>query len=543
MSTETDELAARARQEGFDSPQSTIRVVREDETSRPDLPWIHAPGQGHRHLDVALELGKSPAVEGIYRTPWGDAAMFVNDRGKIEEMPPVVFPTFIEKRVITYVDSFTKRGSIKEPKTISQQDAAMITRCQEFLSLLPELRRVNQTPQPVMRTDGTIEMLRPGYDEQACILTLNSGIDFDPDFALAAGCETLRELHAEFPFEGESSFSAHLVAMTAIFAPDLAPNAKRMGTLYRSNQSRAGKGLLAAISVAAPHGFIEIQPAAADDAEFRKTLDAENLNQSSYVFFDEIQDRLGSRILQAFATARIWSGRLMGGQRRFSAPQTAVVIGAGRNIDFNQDSAGRFLLVDLFVSEADPQTRRIKHVLEESHLASPETRADIGSALWALIRAWDQAGRPGPSGTFAGYESFCRIYGGIIEHAGFANPMVSQTSRVDPDYCDMLSLLAELRRRMNGENQAEFEFQEIVNIAHEQALFSRKLEGRPGRETDKDGTVIGPRFELTSRGDSRFGKFLRTQRALDFHLPDNAIARFQREGTRGHRRFLVTIEL
>src|SRR5881398_3309258 len=107
----------------------------------------------------------------------------------------------------------------------------------------------------------------------------------------------------------------------------------------------------------------------------------------------------------------------MNSQAKFVVPQNSVVFLAGNNVDLSTDLAGRCLLVDLWVNEADPQARRVKHIISEAWLCSPHVRADLLAAMWALVSAWNRAKRPPSSFVYRGFEAFSSIVGGIVELA------------------------------------------------------------------------------------------------------------------------------
>jgi hypothetical protein len=539
-----DKITALARQEGFDAPEPTLRVVSESAAGRPDLPWIKLPRQGNRVLDFAMEIVASPAVEGLYGTPWADAVMFVNPRrGQLEEMTADHLPTHIESRVITYIDRFVSRGgAVKEPTTMSEKEARLFLRCQQAIDKLPKIKTINRVRQPIIRSTGQLVLLDEGYDREAQVLTLPSEVRIDEEIKPDGAAEFLRSSLREFPFKDERSRAAQVLIMVAIYGRLLIGDEKRLAALYNGKRPRLGKGLLAQIAVAGPHGIIEVQPAAATDEEFRKALDVIALAQLAYAFIDEVLDRLANRSLKAFLTGLIWTGRLMFSQRRFVAPQTSLILCAGNNIDLDDDLAGRFVSIDLDAKEADPQARQIRDILTEPIIASIEYRSDLASALWALIRGWDEKHRPKGPPAFRGYEKFCEIFGGIIISAGFADPFASQACDRSPDFRDMQTLLMALRERIPGEAvEHRLEFRDIVDLCHEQGLFPRKLSGRLHKEFDGEDKATGTHFELDSRGLSRFGKFLADQAGLEYVLDNNRRVSLARDGSRGHRHFLVTV--
>lgn len=326
-----------------------------------------------------------------------------------------------------------------------------------------------------------------------------------------------------------------------------------MNFCYRANKPRSGKGLFLQSTLVGPCGpFLDVQAIADSKEEFRKMLDTEALNGSPYIFLDEVENRLRNRTLNAFITGTRWSGRLMHSQKKFSVDQQAIVFIAGNNIELSGDLTGRFLLVDLYVEEADPQKRKIKHVIDEAFIARDEVRADLLAATWAIVREWDKAGRPMPSTVYRGFETFSELFGGMVQFADYGNPMESTAEEVDPDYADMLAIVDRLAEGVT--HRAEYEFHQLIDICRELNLFEWHLEGKIVKskvgevERDADGNVTGggvvdvERFELTPTHKSWFGKlFSDAYGGTIFTLKDNRRIQFGRRGKNRQRRYTIEV--
>jgi hypothetical protein len=345
----------------------------------------------------------------------------------------------------------------------------------------------------------------------------------------------------------------HFCGMLAVYAASLLPTgAKRLNFAYRANRPRAGKGLLAQSAIVGPCGpFVQIQAMADSKEEFKKILDTEALNGSPYIFFDEVENKLRNRMLNAFITATVWTGRLMNSQKKFAVPQSSIVFIAGNNIDLSADLAGRFLLVDLHVAEADAQSRPINRVIDEVYLARDEVRGDLLAAMWALVRSWNEAqpvARPAPSSVYRGFELFSNIYGGIIEHAGFGNPMESTAAEVDPDFADMKAVIEKLSQDVD--DHAEYDFNDIIDACRELNAFEWHLEGRVVKtktrvkDPELGGTTTeeSDRWELTPAKKSWFGKLFSDQYGgTKFTLADGRRVQFGKRGKNRQRRYTIQI--
>lgn len=551
MSEQADALNKIARERGVpvDSPSPALPGL-EAEAGRPDLPWVQLPRNGTQLRGFSQQIGAIVGANGLFRRELVPVTIDP-ESGRIEDMDAERFQTYVENQLVPWaLISAGKAGTLKQPESMKVGEARACLRSDAFRYPLRRLQRVNQVRLPVMRKDGRLELLAKGYDSESEIYTLKDAIEYPDDWTLEAGVCFLRDFLSEFPFVDERSLAVHITAMVAMYGASLQPmNAKRLNFVYDANNVGAGKGLLAQTALVGPCGPVNIQSIPDSKEEFKKILDTEALNGSAYIFLDEIERRLVNRTLNSFMTANIWTGRLMNSQKKFAVPQTSIVFMTGNNVEMSGDLARRCLVCRLYVSEADAQSRPIRNVIDEVYLAKSDVRSDILAAMWALVRTWDKAGRPVPATVFRGFEIFSNIFGGIVQEAGFGNPMQSTAAEVDPDYADMLAVVT----AMAATHTKEFEFHEIIEICRELNAFEWHLEGKISKVKDKvtkrdefgddvTSEVERDRFELSAANKSWFGKLFSVQYGgTIFVLSDGSRVRFGKRGKNRQRRY--TLEL
>ena len=209
-----------------------------------------------------------------------------------------------------------------------------------------------------------------------------------------------------------------------------------------------------------------------------KLLDSETLAASNYICFDNIRGILASQPLEGFMTTPTWTGRILGKTEMFEAENNASIFITGNNLNIGTDVMQRFLTIDLNIEEANVQDRQIKHVIDDVWLANPGNRHRILSALWALVRHWNRSGRPLATGKpYLGFEQWGQILGGMVEHAGLGNILERPvlTNAGDTESSDMAELIGILS---NDIRQAEYTFQQVIDIMNENELVHWKLKGR-----------------------------------------------------------------
>ena len=171
--------------------------------------------------------------------------------------------------------------------------------------------------------------------------------------------------------------------------------------------------------------------------------------------------------------------------------------------------------------------------------------------MWALIRAWDQAGRPASSRTVPTFEEWANIIAGIVEYAGFGCPLdpppADQSADTEAD--DMLALVTKLStdigaQRDDGARQLEIEytFEQIIETCLELNCFTWMIEGKWQSEK-VDKMEVSRWYECSPKSASRMGKLFSGRfGGRIFRLPDGRVIRFGSRGKNRHRRYLVSLK-
>lgn len=518
-----------------------------DEGAEAQAPWIELPGGGRMDRDFAHDLGNLLADKLIFRRE--SEVVTVNpENGACDVMSPEAFVTEIENYCVPYVVRPVKGGTENVPKSMSKAQAGVVLASAAFRYRLRKITRVGFVTAPVIRADGTMQLLPEGYDAETGIFTLPSPVVIR-EMDLAASTTFLRGLLTHFPFHDERSLSVQICAMCAAWGHGLLElTASRIGFVWTANSHRSGKSLLAQLAITPAYGLAEGQTLA-DRQELRKMLDAVALQGGPYVFFDNLTGHIQSEIVESFMTTPIWTGRVMGTQRIFKAPRSAVVFITGNNLTVSPDISERTLTCSLYLENFDPQDRKIPRVLNPQSLATAAMRSDILSAVWAIMRHWDGAGRPKAGEPekpkrLAGFEDWSDIFGGMVQAAGFGNPLERPKDEQSPNSRDvhMRTLIDLLVEALGTEQVGEYEFQAIVDTCYEHELFTWLFDGKLKKEDKGDHEW----FELNSRSAGIFGLLLTNEMAAKkkgriFTLKDGRRVRFSKRGEGRAKRYQVEI--
>jgi hypothetical protein len=217
--------------------------------------------------------------------------------------------------------------------------------------------------------------------------------------------------------------------------------------------------------------------------------------------------------------------------------QTVIFLTAN-HAQVSTDIAGRALFVDLWIPEADPQSRVVKRVMDDAYLARPDVRQRVLSALWGLVRHWDASGRPQGPSRLAGYEEWSRMVGGIVTAAGYADPLTrpEMDTAGDPDAESM----QELARILSDKDQPEdgFEFHRIIEVCQDKNLFEGIIEGKWVRPSEEE-----PFYDPSPKCKSRMGRLLTSYNGRVFRYKDGTAIKFGKRGKNRSRRYRVEMDV
>jgi len=142
---------------------------------RNGLPMVELPDDNRTGGDFAEELGRHLASVDIYRR--GKILMVLKPkRDGLEPVGDHEFRTLLERYVCVYQARVPKKAGeeiLRIRKTIGIDLARMTMSSPQMLDSIREVEHVHDVPQPAMRPDGSLYILKPGYDAMSKTLTLN----------------------------------------------------------------------------------------------------------------------------------------------------------------------------------------------------------------------------------------------------------------------------------------------------------------------------------------------------------------------------------
>jgi hypothetical protein len=264
---------------------------------------------------------------------------------------------------------------------------------------------------PTMTPGGRI-VSTPGYDKETGLLLLIESesvqpqIDMQPNnAAVQAAFTRLWHPVKDFPFDGDVSRSCMLAAMlTAVVRPCF-PTAPAFG--FDAPTQGAGKTKLAQCAAALATGRVEsLSPPPCNDEETRKNIATALAKNRSTLLFDNIESQLKSPVLAALLTSRVWSDRLLGGNKEIEAANRMLILVTGNNLAPVGDIVRRLLTVRVDPLVEAGEVWKREFALDPLDYIVRNRRRLVSAAL-TLLCGYIAAGRPKvATGRIASFEEW-----------------------------------------------------------------------------------------------------------------------------------------
>jgi len=429
------------------------------------------------------------------------------------------------------------------PAALSVDLASKILKSSDFIAKLRPLRRIAHVRRPIMRDNGAVELLPFGYDERSGTLTL-PGVDFREDLKIDEAREMIRDLLKDFPFadrdaDRRSRNEAVVVAMmVSLFAPWLIDvDRLRMGFMITSNASRSGKTLLAKMAAGVVHGHSYTMAKPDSEENMEKKLDTAALNGDQYIILDNVRGFFHSEALEGFMTQPWHSGRRFHSQSKFTVRNLATVIVTGNGMEVIGDFEHRCLHCKMHVDEADVQDRSIERDFEGADFERGHWRVQVLACLWAFVRDWAEK-RPKVAGRVRkGFEAWCRVFGAIVENAGFGSPLADLLAdeSANTEYEDMKAIVTALAEGVT--DYKDFTFDHVIQTAWRLNAFPLMLKGKTYNDSER-----GEVFEPDMASCSRFGKLLNKNYGGKVFKIGTRRIRWDKRGIKRTRAYVLKVE-
>jgi hypothetical protein len=474
-------MAADAAASGVDGP----KLVRH-------LPSVDI---GEQIGELADTLGRLMSKQPIFR--YGQGIIAEDFDGEMKPMDGQWFCSWVEQWVSP--ERLNRHGDYV-PASMGKDLAVKILAAGQFRLWLREIQNVRTVRLPVVRQSGEMELLPLGYDAETMTWT-EGQVEYREDMGLAEAMGLLERWFGEWPWDdmtksilSSASCAAVVGAMMGQFCDAmLGPGDKRPMFAVGANQAGSGKSTIVRMVLTPVHGLPGEGDLPEDKQELIKLLQTAAINRRPYLVLDDIGRFLKSPSLNRFITASVHSGRVMGGQQDFKEVNRTQVAVTGNNLEVTTDLARRSVISGLFVP-GEIQGRVFRFPISDSWLARTETRAEMLSACWAVVKAaWEQGFlREIPDGScfLQSFERWSALVQGCLKAARFTvDPLDAERARnmAATEETEMRLLLSTLGDEIpDGEEATVVDYARIIEVARNCEVFEWLLgaEGDPEPKPD-----------------------------------------------------------
>ena len=443
-----------------------------------DRPVFSRPGKGCSCDSTARAIASDLAARGFYK--WND---FLMRRNGME------FETFSTDQLIALLNALIKWVEIDkdhqevESKGISRADALAIVWSPSLLDALPRITACAEVPIWVKRSNGKIELLQPGLDEETGIEVAGQ-FNYRQDLSLDEAIKVFEKVTMGLPMDYPEKrtrwiLSSGVIAMfLASYLREFFRGEKRMMLALTANRPGCGKSeTVKAAMMLTTNQAKKYAPDFRDDKATRRDLDTIMLSGHPCVVWDEPEGPMKSGPLQACLTENVYTAtKLYEKKDQSVANETQFFLTHNNPIWSSPDLKRRTLIIPLRSAQGDldqPAVDRA-HVMDGDQLA--DMRSELLAACCSLVKNWINQGCPNGAFQKDSFETYTRTLGGICEAAGLFNPFqdpgIKNADLNKSDRNDLFDLLAD-----SGEiNGNLWTFEEIRSRAREEGLFDRILD-------------------------------------------------------------------
>jgi hypothetical protein len=373
-------------------------------------------------LEVCNEVGQLVRNEGLYMR--GERVVTIDSDGVEKEMD--------ERRFISFLPRFcvVSKGKDEDgaPRRIdlSAKRGGEILASDTFRNMLPRVTRILPARLPVYTKDGQgVRLLPKGYDPEHQVFVTADAPEIR-EMHVEDAVDYWRDLYRGFPW-GDSgrSFAAQLAAQVGMFVQMLFPDALAVPLFFwNANTEGSGKSILAETVLAPIYGTPNTTDFGQGE-EFVKELAAKAFSFSSYLFLDDLDGFIKSQTLNRWVVQAMWSARRMHSHDTREVPKRCMTMVTGNRATLSDDLVRRAVIVDLFSEKTAAERlaeRDSGKEITSPWLARRETRSDMLSALWAMVRFWAENNMTPAPRRIASFVEWTDVVGGIIFTCGLADP-------------------------------------------------------------------------------------------------------------------------
>jgi DNA polymerase-1 len=418
---------------------ANLRAWSPGTTNATGRPRIILPALGRSNSEFGKELGATIA-------PALDLFMFSNNVVEIATVPAAddkgaipghMISTIRPTELVTAVERTVETGVLREddagdevfiPKSMSEADARITLVSGVFSDSLPRIRRVLDVPVPHFSDDGKLIYPNSGYDERFGTW-LNPHA---PKLKTMGHSEALRWLlndlfglpeNGGFWWHDEQARVHALARFITPFCRGLMGWKRTPLWIFDGNREGCGKDTCADLThIAYTDRSIICAPLSKEcDDEMRKRITSALMAGSRFFHLANMKGHVRYASLEAATdNSGVWEDRRLGVSETLTLPNETEFSFSANNATWEPDIERRCRRIRLRFTPEDINGHRYKYPDIKGWVR--QHRADLLSAIAALVNEWVRQGcPPGPS-PFTSFPEWGQVVGGILHCAGLPDP-------------------------------------------------------------------------------------------------------------------------
>lgn len=454
-----------------------------------------APGPVERVFDVLDPVEALAASIGAMFRERRELFLRTSDRQVMARGADGVWEPMDSTWAVSYFPAHGVKWTKGKKRTnVGERLAAQILRATEFRDCLPRLTGVNQVRLPVLsRTElderdcrerrgfGRLRLLPAGYDEETGIWTedtLEYPVDLHPEEAK----EWFDGLLQYFEWTDPARLAVQMAATLSVFCREMFEGRPPL-FVWNSNLPGSGKSRLAEMIGRMILGDVGAKVLdQRNQRELEQLLNTCAMSGDAVVWFDDVEGKVYSPELRAWATAKSRGGRILGGNRMFQAHVRAATFLTGTQLKIDEHLGRRSLWVDLF-----PRQAAGERILPEDAtvicgkwMDDDANRRMFLAACWACVRQWDEAHRPlGSRASLESFEGWSEVIPGMVMAMGWGDCLLKfeAPDAGDLDTAESVALVHRLIQEHAAANGGKgwCDSRDIISTARVAGLFRHVL--------------------------------------------------------------------
>ncbi len=368
---------------------------------------------------------------------------------KITTMTASKFTSTMEKYINPQVSKKEGKELILIDKSIGEPTARQILSSEQMKVGLKRIKRILPFQLPII-LNGELIKINKGYDNRfESYVSKQSPTIIKPDMSLEEAKKWIEDLFIDVAFKKQNDFTLAVAGLITPMCKGLYEKKIKNSDdknrnsddkkieknfsffkapifIYLANRERAGKDYCAGFTGILYYGNTEEQTPFVNNKENLK--EEEISKKLSGILFlgknryhsSNNKGHLSSAVLESAITNSSWSDRLLGGNKILDVENYIdFSLSGNTGFTFSADLQNRSRIINLFLSIENANDRVFSKKTQEWLY---ENREEMLSAIYTLIRNWNENNRPKGSVPFASFPEWSEIVGGVMENAGYDNP-------------------------------------------------------------------------------------------------------------------------